>query len=51
MVSVGVEYKINERMNLRVEPTFRYGLLTVIDFPVAGYLYSGGLNIGYYVGL
>ncbi len=50
-VSVGIHYKINDRMNLRVEPTFRYGVLKIIDTPVTAYLYSGGLNISYYVGL
>ncbi len=50
-VSVGIDYKINGRMNLRVEPTFRYGVLKIIDTPVTGYLYSGGLNISYYFGL
>ncbi|MES2621388.1 MAG: porin family protein [Bacteroidota bacterium] len=50
-ISVGIDYKINNRMNLRVEPTFRYGVLKIIDAPVTGYLYSGGLNISYYFGL
>lgn len=38
-------------MNLRIEPTFSYGLLKIIDAPVTGYLYSGGINIGYYFGI
>lgn len=50
-ISVGMDYKINSRMNLRVEPTFRYGVLKIIDTPVTGYLYNGGLNISYYFGL
>jgi hypothetical protein len=50
-VSFGIDYKINNRMNLRVEPTFRYGVLKIIDTPVTGYLYSGGLNISYYFSL
>jgi len=50
-ISAGIDYKINGRMNLRVEPTFRYGVLKFIDAPVTGYLYSGGLNISYYFGL
>jgi len=50
-ISVGIDFKINSRMNLRVEPTFRYGVLKIIDAPVTGYLYSAGLNIGYYFGL
>ena len=49
-VSVGFDYKINNRMNLRVEPTFRYGILTIIDAPIHGYLFSAGLNISYYFG-
>ncbi|MBK7468092.1 MAG: PorT family protein [Saprospiraceae bacterium] len=49
-ISVGIDYKINSKMNLRVEPTFRYGVLKIIDAPVTGYLYSGGLNISYYFG-
>jgi hypothetical protein len=50
-ISVGIDYKINDRMNLRVEPNFRYGVLKIIDTPVTAYLYSGGLNISYYFGL
>jgi opacity protein-like surface antigen len=49
-VSVGIDYKIKDGMNLRIEPAFRYTILKIIDSPVTGYLYSGGINIGYYVG-
>lgn len=49
-VSVGIDYKIKGGMNLRIEPAFRYTILKIIDTPVTGYLYSGGINIGYYVG-
>lgn len=50
-VSLGIDYKINRRMNLRVEPSFRYGVLKISDTPVTEYLYTGGLNISYYFGL
>jgi len=50
-VSIGVDYKINNKMNLKVEPTFRYGVLKIIDSPVTGYLWNAGLNISYYFGL
>ena len=47
--SVGIDYKISKKINLRVEPMFRYGLLKIIDTPVTAYLWNGGLNItGYY---
>lgn len=50
-ISAGIDYKINDRTNLRVEPTFRYGVLKIIDESLTEYIYSGGLNIGYYYGL
>lgn len=50
MISVGIDYKFNERMNLRVEPTFRYGILKIVNAPVGGYLYNAGLNVSYYFG-
>lgn len=49
-ISFGIDYNIDERSNLRIEPIFRYGVLKIIDTPVAGYLYNGGINISYYIG-
>ena len=50
-ISIGIDYKINNRMNLRIEPTFRYGIYKMTKQPTATYLYNGGLNISYYFGL
>ena len=50
-VSAGVDYRISNKMNLRVEPTFRYGLLKIIDAPITAYLWSGGLNLTCYYSL
>lgn len=50
-LSLGADYKINEKMNLRLEPIFRYGLLKTTETPLTDRLYSVGLNIGLYVGL
>ena len=47
-VSVGVEYALNPNMTLRATPTFRFGVLQIIDTPVTAYLYSAGLQFGYY---
>lgn len=47
-VSAGVEYVLNPNMSLRAEPIFRFGVLQIIDTPVTGYLYSAGLQVGYY---
>lgn len=47
-VSLGVDYEISKKLNLRAEPTFRYGLLKIIDAPITAYLWSGGLNMSCY---
>jgi hypothetical protein len=49
--SVGIDYRISDRMNIRLEPTCRYGLLKIIDnTPVTAYLFNAGVNLSYYVG-
>lgn len=50
-LGIGIDYQINNRMHLRVEPTFRYNVLKIIDTPVTAYLYNGGINISYLYGL
>ena len=50
-ISAGVDYKVNSKINLRAEPTVRYGLLKIIDAPVTGYLWNAGLNFSCYYGL
>lgn len=45
-VSLGVKYDINNRLNVRAEPTFRYGLLNTDSKSYAfTRLWSAGLNI------
>jgi len=56
VISAGVEFKLMENIFLRTEPTFRYGLLKIVDNPVpaylwtvvTAYLWSVGLNMGIY---
>jgi hypothetical protein len=48
-ISAGVEMRISPNMSIKVEPTFRYGLLKIIETPVSGHWYSGGLNVSYVV--
>jgi hypothetical protein len=50
-ISAGIDYKLSNNSSLRIEPTFRHGLSQIIDAPATAYLYSAGLNIGYYYGL
>jgi hypothetical protein len=51
LVSAGIDYKINDWMNVRIEPVFRYGLIKMYDAPIGQHLYSAGLNVGWYVAL
>lgn len=51
MLSLGIDYKINNKMNLRIEPTVRFGALKIIDAPLTAYLYNAGLNVSYYFGI
>ena len=48
-ISAGVEMRISPNMSIKVEPTFRYGLLKIIETPVSGHWYSGGVNVSYLV--
>jgi hypothetical protein len=50
-ISAGIDYNINEKMSLRLETIFRYGVLKIIDAPVTAHLYKGGLNMSYFIGL
>jgi hypothetical protein len=47
-ISAGIDYRISNKINLSVEPTYRYGLLKIIDTPVSAYLWNSGLNITCY---
>ena len=47
-VSAGVEYRLNSKLFFRFEPTFRYGLLEINDYPITAFLWRGGLALGCY---
>lgn len=44
----GIDWQMCNKFNLRVEPTFRYGLLKIIDEPITAYLWSCGLSFTCY---
>ena len=48
LISAGVEFKLKEKISLRVEPTFRYGLLKIVDQPVTAHLWNLGMDLGVY---
>ncbi len=47
-VSIGIDYVINNKFNLKLEPTFRYGLVKIIKTPITERLWNVGLNMGFY---
>jgi hypothetical protein len=51
-ISLGIKYNVNDRINLRVEPTFRYGLINTDDNSYKyTHLWNAGLNISLNYGL
>lgn len=46
-VQLGLVYSLNPLMNVSLVPEFRYGLLKIIDTPITGYLYGGGVRVQY----
>ena len=50
-ISAGIKYNVNSRINLRAEPTFRYGLINTDPKSYAfTHLWSAGLNISFNYG-
>lgn len=51
VLSAGFDYQASDNVHLRVEPTFRYGLLKISDGPERSYLWNMGLNLSFYRGI
>jgi len=50
-VSAGINYRLNKKFHLFAEPTFRYGVIKMVDAPITGHLWNAGLNLGFYYAL
>ncbi len=48
MISTGLSYAMGESGALRMEPTFRFGVLELQDGPISERLWSAGLQLGYF---
>jgi len=46
-LSTGVSYAFGDRIELRLEPQARYGVLRLIDEPVTAHLWSAGVGFGF----
>jgi hypothetical protein len=50
-LNVGLHYQLSNKLQLKFEPTIRYGLLQISDTPISGRVYNFGLNTGIYLEL
>jgi len=48
MLSMGLEVTLFNGAFVRVEPTYRYGVIPIIERDLSGYLWNAGLNVGVY---
>lgn len=46
-ISVGANYRISNKLDLRVEPTVRYGMIPVLNADIKEYLWTAGLNFSF----
>ena len=44
----GIGYDLTKNISIKLEPTFRCSVTSIVDYPIKGYLYSVGLNTGVY---
>ena len=55
--SIGIDYKVTPKSNIRIDPVFRYGLLNTVkskdvnNDPISEHLWSAGVNVSYLVGI
>jgi len=48
LISVGIDYTVTDKLNLRCEPIVRYGAIQIIDAPVTSYLWNVGMSFSCY---
>lgn len=51
LISLGIDYKLNQRLNVRIAPFFSFGILKIHESRMNTFLYNAGLNFGFYYGL
>lgn len=48
MISAGIDCSLTKHLSLRLEPTFRFGIIKIYNSGVSSYLYNAGLNTSLY---
>jgi opacity protein-like surface antigen len=51
VAGLGINYDVTNRLTIRIEPTYRRSITSIINAPIKGYLYSAGINTGIYLNL
>ncbi|MDX2361489.1 MAG: outer membrane beta-barrel protein [Crocinitomicaceae bacterium] len=51
LISLGSDIKLGSRSFIRLEPTFKYTILPIVDGPIQERHFNVGLNIGYFIKL
>jgi hypothetical protein len=51
IASVGVDYRINDLMGIRVEPQFSHQFIAFSRGGIKSYLWTTGINLAYYFGV
>lgn len=49
LLGVGVSYDLNQKLFLKLEPSFRTFIRPLVDSPISGTFYSIGANAGIYM--
>ena len=48
---IGYRARFSDKFFFKLEPKYRYSITSIIDAPIRGYLFSVGLDIGFYYGI
>ncbi|MDF2450394.1 MAG: hypothetical protein K0R26_2898 [Bacteroidota bacterium] len=51
IAGLGFGYDVSHNLMVKLEPNYRQFIRPMVDFPVSGYLYSIGCNVGVYIKL
>ncbi len=51
IAGLGINYSISNKFDIKVEPIYKRSINTIIKAPIKEYLYSAGLNLGFYYNL
>lgn len=51
IAGVGFSYDVSNKFLVKLEPNYRQFIRPMVDFPVSGYLYAIGCNVGVYIKL